>query len=64
VTNSTVAATDVVVVCIKSGASTGTYVAMATAVAAGSFAITLANVGATASEALVLSYVVIKAVIT
>jgi hypothetical protein len=33
-------------------------------VAAGSLAITLANVGATASEALVLSYVVIKAVIT
>ena len=63
VTNSTVAATDVVAVCIKSGAATGTYIATVSAVAAGSFDITLANVGSTASEALVLNFVVIKAVV-
>jgi hypothetical protein len=62
VTNSTVAATDVVVVCIKSGASASTYVASVSAVAAGSFAITLSNTGTTQSEALVLNFAVIKAV--
>jgi hypothetical protein len=62
VTNDQVAATDVVMVCVKSGASTGTYIATVSAVAAGSFVITLANVGSTASEALVLNFVVIKAV--
>lgn len=60
VTNSTVAATDVPVVAVKSGASTGTYVASVSAVAAGSFDITLSNLGSTASEALVLNFVVLK----
>ena len=61
VTNTLVAATDVVVVCVKSGASTGTYVASVSAVAAGSFTITLSNLGSTASEALVINFAVIKA---
>jgi hypothetical protein len=61
VTNSFVAATDVPVVAVKSGASTGTYVASVSAVAAGSFTVTLSNLGTTASEALVLNFAVIKA---
>ena len=60
VTNSEVAATDVVSVCVQSGASTGTYIASVSAVAAGSFDVTLSNVGSTAGEALVLNFVVIK----
>ena len=60
VTNSEVAATDVVSVCVQSGASTGTYIASVSAVAAGSFDVTLSNVGTTAGEALVLNFVVIK----
>ena len=60
VTNSMVAATDVPVVAIKSGASTGTYVASVSAVAAGSFTVTVSNLGSTAGEALVLNYVVLK----
>jgi hypothetical protein len=50
----------VVAVCVQSGASTGTYIASVSAVAAGSFNVTLSNVGSTAGEALVLNYVVIK----
>ena len=49
------AATDVVAVCVQSGASTGTYIASVSAVAAGSFDVTLSNVGSTAGEALVLN---------
>lgn len=60
VTNSTVAATDVPVVAVKSGATTGTYVASVSAVGAGSFKVTLSNLGTTASEALVINYVVLK----
>lgn len=60
VTNSEVAATDVVSVCVQSGASTGTYIASVSAVAAGSFDVTLSNVGSTAGEALVLNFAVIK----
>ncbi len=60
VTNSTVAATDVPVVAIKSGATTGTYVASVSTVAAGSFTVTLSNLGTTAGEALVINYVVLK----
>ena len=60
VTNSEVAATDVVSVCVQSGASTGTYIASVSAVAAGSFDVTISNVGSTAGEALVLNFVVIK----
>mgnify|MGYP000072849229 CR=1 FL=1 len=62
VTNSLVAATDVPVVAIKSASgSTGVYVASVSAVAAGSFTITLSNLGATASETLVINFAVIKA---
>ena len=61
VTNDKVAATDVVAISLQSGASTGTYIVSISAVAAGSFDVTLSNVGTTAGEALVLNYVVIKA---
>ena len=61
VTNDKVAATDVVAVSLQSGASTGTYIVSVSAVAAGSFDVTLSNVGTTAGEALVLNYAVIKA---
>ena len=60
VTNSEVAATDVVIISLQSGASTGTYIVSISAVAAGSFNVTLSNVGSTAGEALVLNYAVIK----
>ena len=60
VTNSFVGLNDVPVVCVRSGASTGTYVASVSAVAAGSFTITLSNLGSTAGEALVLNFAVIK----
>lgn len=60
VTNSFVGLNDVPVVAIRSGATTGTYVASVSAVAAGSFTITLSNVGTTAGEALVLNYAIIK----
>lgn len=64
VTNSLVKATDVVVVAIKSGGygGTGTYIAWVTAVAAGTFNIALANVGATASEAVVINWAIIPSV--
>ena len=61
VTNDKVAATDVVAISLQSGASTGTYIVSISAVAAGSFNVTLSNVGTTAGEALVLNYAVIKA---
>jgi len=60
VTNSFVGINDVPVVAIQSGASTGTYVASVSAVAAGSFTVTLSNLGTTAGEALVLNYAIIK----
>jgi len=60
VTNSFVGINDVPVVAIQSGASTGTYVASVSAVAAGSFTITLSNLGTTAGEALLLNYAIIK----
>jgi hypothetical protein len=64
VTNTLVAATDVILVCCKTLGSggTGTYIPFVTLVGDGSFTITVANVGATASEAVVLNFVVIKAV--
>ena len=61
VTNSEVAATDVVLVSVKSGATTGKYLPFVTATAAGSFDITVSNVGSTAGEAVVLNFAVIKA---
>ena len=61
VTNSEVAATDVVLVSVKSGASTGLYAAFVSATAAGSFDVTLENVGSTAGEVVVINFAVIKA---
>lgn len=63
-TNSAIAATDVMVVSIKSGAATaGTYQAWVTATAAGSCTITVRNIsGGSLSEALVLNFALNKAV--
>ena len=62
-TNSTIAATDVVNVTIKSGATSGAYVITVQATAAGSCSIMVRNVSAGAlSEALVLNFAVLKAV--
>jgi hypothetical protein len=60
VTNSTVAATDVVNVCQKSG--TNLYNTLVTAVAAGSFNITFFTTGGIASDAPVFNFAVTKAV--
>lgn len=60
VTNSTVAATDVVNVCQKSG--TNLYNTLVTAVAAGSFNITFFTTGGVASDAPVFNFAVTKAV--
>lgn len=59
VTNNTVAATDVVKVCQKSG--TDLYMIHVTAVAAGSFRITFATTGGTTTEQPVFNFAVIKA---
>lgn len=63
VTNTKVAATDVVVASIKTHTSAGTFIAAVTAVAAGSFQITLTNLHASAAgdNVLVINFVVIKA---
>jgi len=60
VTNSTVAATDVVILNQKSGADL--YDLMVTAVAAGSFNITFRTTGGTTTETPVFNFAVIKAV--
>jgi hypothetical protein len=60
VTNSTVAATDVIILNQKSG--TDLYDLMATAVAAGSFNITFRTTGGTTTETPVFNFAVIKAV--
>jgi len=60
VTNSTVAATDVVVLSQKSG--TDLYMMHVTAVAAGSFRISFATTGGTTTEQPVFNFAVIKAV--
>ena len=60
VTNSTVAATDTVIVNQRTGSNL--YDIMVTAVAAGSFRITLRSTGGTTTEAPVLNFSVIKAV--
>lgn len=60
VTNSTVAATDVVILSQKSGADL--YMLSVTAVAAGSFRISFATTGGTTTEQPVLNFAVIKAV--
>jgi hypothetical protein len=60
VTNSTVAATDVIHVCQKSG--TDKYIILVTAVAAGSFQITFATTGGITTEQPVFNFAVMKAV--
>jgi hypothetical protein len=60
VTNSTVAATDTIIVNQKSGIDK--YIILVTAVAAGSFAITYATTGGTTTEQPVFNFSVIKAV--
>lgn len=62
-TNSTIAATDVVVVNIKSGATAGSYDTIVDGISAGSCVITLRNYsGGSLSEAVVLNFVVLKGV--
>ena len=61
VTNSEIAATDVVVVCHGSAGTAGSYLAQANTIAAGSFKITVTNVSAgSLSEAIVLNFVALK----
>ena len=61
VTNSEIAATDVVVVNHGSGGTAGSYLAQANTIAAGSFKITVTNVSAgNLSEAIVLNFVALK----
>jgi hypothetical protein len=60
VTNSTVAATDVIILNQKSG--TDLYDLMVTAVAAGSFSLTFRTTGGTTTETPVFNFAVIKAV--
>ena len=62
-TNSAIAATDVVLVSVKSGASTGLYTIAVTATGAGTCQITITNIGATAGEVIVINFAVHKAVI-
>lgn len=62
-TNSVIAATDCVVVNVASGATAGTYTVTVDAVSSGSCRITVGNHSATGqAEAIVLNFVVIKAV--
>jgi hypothetical protein len=44
----------------SSAGTAGSYLVQANSIAAGSFKITVANVGSTASEAIVLSFVALK----
>lgn len=61
VTNTVIAAPDVVVANHSSGGTSGAYLVGVSAVAAGSFALTVSNASAAnLSEAIVLSFVVIK----
>ena len=64
VTNSAVEVGDVVVVALRSGATAGTSIPVVTAVAAGSFDITLTNLHASTADtgASIINFVVIKAV--
>ena len=65
VTNSTVAATDCVIVNHKSGGTLGSYNIQAHTMASGSFKISVQNVsGGSLSEALVIAFVVVKGAIT
>lgn len=64
VTNSQVAATDVVVACIKSTASAGTFIVAVAAVAAGSFTLRLTNLHAAnaGDNTILINFAVIKGV--
>jgi len=64
VTNNKVAAGDVVVACAASGQTASTSVVHVTAVAAGSFSITLTNLHASTADtgAMVINFAIIKAV--
>ena len=65
VTDSAVAATDVVVVCVASGGTAGAYLVTVGAVGSGSFSITVSNCSAgSLSQALALNFVVLKGVLT
>lgn len=67
VTNSKVAANDVVICCVKSGGTTpGSTQATVTAVGAGSFQITVNNLHASTADtaALVINFAVIRSAIT
>jgi hypothetical protein len=62
-TNSVIAATDVVMICIGSGATAGAYNVQCDAVAAGSCRISIGNMSSgSLGEAIVLNFTVIKAV--
>lgn len=60
VTCASCAAIDVPMVAIASVGTAGKYLVTVSAVAAGSFKITVSNVGTTAGEAIVLNYVILK----
>ncbi len=61
VTNSKIAATDVVVACHGSAGTAGAYIVSANGIAAGSFKITVSNVsGGALSEAIVINYLALK----
>lgn len=64
VTNSSVAVGDVVVISARSGQTAGTSVPIVSAVAAGSFDITLTNLNAATADtgAMIINFAVIKAV--
>ncbi len=60
-TNSFIEANDVVVVCLKNSVSAGRYLVGVATVSAGSCQIMISNVGSVASEAPVISFIVLKA---
>ena len=61
VTNSKVAATDVVVACHGAAGTAGSYLVNANSIAAGSFAVTVSNVSAgNLSQAIVINFVALK----
>lgn len=64
VTNSKVAAGDVVVICARSGQTASTSIPVVTAVADGSFSITLTNLHASTADtgAMIINFAVVKAV--
>ena len=64
VTNAKVAATDVIVACIKTHTSAGSFIVAVSAVAAGSFKLHLTNLHASTAgnNLLVINFIVLKAV--